>query len=178
MYYYMLKKFKYFFTKNFDSIYSGKIKVSKLNTAWDKYEIRKYLFSIDSNLEYAYKLKERYQEFNLTAKYETCDEELYQLINDFRSSHLEEFKNFGNLLNHWKNEIKNSFIYIDVPIKEKEKIITEKKRISNGPMEGSNSRIKCIIKSANGYRNFNRFRKRILFSINKNSPIKNSRKNK
>ena len=34
-------------------------------------------------------------------------------------------------------------------------------------MEGTNSRLKCIIKNANGYRNFNRFRDRCFFAINK-----------
>ena len=45
------------------------------------------------------------------------------------------------------------------------------KRLSNGPMEGTNARLKCIIKNANGYRNFNRFRNRCFFSINKNESI-------
>lgn len=177
MYYYMLKKFHYFFTKNFDNIYEGNIKVPKLKTSWDKYEIRKYLLSIDDDLSYAYYLKQRYQEFNLTAKYETCDEELNELIDLFRSSHLEEFQYFGRLLNHWKTEIKNSFIMVDTLIKDKQgRYVLTKKRLSNGPMEGCNSRIKCIIKNANGYKNFDRFRKRIFFSINKNTPIKNNKK--
>lgn len=177
MYYYMLKKFHYFFTKNFDNIYEGNIKVPKLKTSWDKHEIRKYLLSIDDDLTYAYYLKQRYQEFNLTAKYETCDDELNELINLFRSSHLEEFQYFGRLLSHWKTEIKNSFITVDTLIKDKTgKYILVKKRLSNGPMEGCNSRIKCIIKNANGYKNFDRFRKRIFFSINKNTPIKNNKK--
>ena len=177
MYYYMLKKFHYFFTKNFDDIYEGNIKIPKIHTAWDKIEIRKYLLSIDSDLSYAYYLKEKYQEFSLTAKYESCDEEFNELINDFRSSHLAEFQVFGKLINHWKTEIKNSFIRINFYTKNKNgELAFIKKRLSNGPMEGSNSRIKCIIKNANGYKNFDRFRKRILFSINKNAPIKNYKK--
>ena len=122
-------------------------------------------------------MKEKYQEFSLTAKYESCDEEFNELINDFRSSHLPEFQVFGKLINHWKTEIKNSFIRINFYTKNKNgELIFIKKRLSNGPMEGSNSRIKCIIKNANGYKNFDRFRKRILFSINKNAPIKNYKK--
>ena len=94
MYYYMLKKFHYFFTKNFEDIYSGQIEIRKYRTKWDKYEIRKYLMSIDPDLNYAYHLKEKYREFNLTASYESCDEELNELIDDFRNSHLEEFRTF------------------------------------------------------------------------------------
>lgn len=53
-----------------------------------------------------------------------------------------------------------------------------KKRLSNGPMEGTNSRLKCIIKNVNGYRNFNRFRNRCFFAINKNEPILGNPKRK
>ena len=176
MYYYMLKKFHYFFNKNFDDI-PDFLKVHKLNSTWDKYEIRKYLLSIDPDLAYAYNLKKEYQEFNYTASFDTCDEELNKLINDFRLSHLKEFQEFGKLLNHWRNEIKNSFIRVNVRIKDKKgNFIIVKKRLSNGPMEGCNSRIKCLIKNANGYRNFERFRKRVFFSLNKNTPIKGKKK--
>ncbi len=113
MYYYMLKKFHYFFVKEFDNIYNGKINVNKLKTKWDKHEIRKYLLSIDDDLKYAYYLKERYREFNLTASYDDCDEELKDLIEEFRNSHLDEFRQFGVLLNRWKKYIKNSFIRVD-----------------------------------------------------------------
>lgn len=72
----------------------------------------------------------------------------------------------GRLLYHWKNEIKNSFIrYHD-------------KRLSNGPIEEANSRIKTILKSSNGYINFNRLRNRIMYSLNKDVPIKENPKRK
>lgn len=161
MYYYMLKKFHYFFTRNFDNIYDGLIEVRKMKTKWDKYTIRRYLLSIDDDLKYAFLLKENYQYFNYSAKYEDCDEELDDFINQFQTSHLGELREFGNLLKHWRAEIKNSFIRID------------KRRLSNGVMENINSRLKCIIKNANGYRNFERFRKRCMFAINKDAPIIN-----
>ncbi len=161
MYYYMIKKFHYFFVKEFDDIYSGPIKIRKLKTKWDKHEIRKYLLSIDPDLKYAYYLKEKYREFNLTADYETCDEEFDRLIEEFRNSHLEEFRDFGKLIKRWRKYIKNSFIRV------------EKKRLSNGPMEGINSRIKTILKSANGIKKFFRLRNRVIYSINKNVPLRN-----
>lgn len=40
-----------------------------------------------------------------------------------------------------------------------------------GPVESVNSRIKLIKRNANGYRNFERFRKRVLYSLNRNSFI-------
>ena len=41
------------------------------------------------------------------------------------------------------------------------------KRYSNGPAEGLNNAIKVLIKDANGYRNFERFRKRVLIVLGK-----------
>src|SRR5690554_2083150 len=151
MYYYMLKKFHYFFVKNFEDIYSGDIRINKIHAKWRKREILKYLLSIDEDLKYAYLLKEKYREFNLTVEHDTCEE---------------EFRNFGKLLNNWKVEIINSFIRIDG------------RRLSNSAIEGVNSRIKTIIKNANGYNNFNRLRNRIIFSINKNVPIKGTQNKK
>ncbi len=165
-YYYMLKKFHYFFTTNFEKIYDGQIYIQKMKTKWTKHEIRKYLFDIDTDLKEAYFLKEQYREFNLTANYETCDQELEELIESFLNSKHVEFRTFGKLLVHWKAEIKNSFIRF------------HGKRISNGPIEGANSRIKTILKSANGYTNFNRLRNRIMYSLNKDIPIKGNPKRK
>ena len=166
IYYYMLKKFHFFFTMNFEKIFNGETYIHKMKTKWTKHEIRNYLFSIDEDLRDAYYLKERYREFNLTADYETCDDELEELIDEFLNSKHEEFRAFGKLLIHWKDEIKNSFIRY------------QGKRLSNGPIEGANSRIKTILKSANGYINFNRLRNRIMYSLNKDIPIKGKPKRK
>lgn len=103
-------------------------------------------------------------EFNLIAKYETCDENLENIIELFLNSHLEEFRTFGKLIKGWKKYIKNSFIRV------------KNRRLSNGPMEGLNSRIQTLMKSANGYHDFNRFRVRAIYSINKNVPIKGTPK--
>ena len=48
----------------------------------------------------------------------------------------------------------------------------DNRRISNGPVESVNSRIKLIKTSGNGYSNFERFRKRVLYSLNSDSSIK------
>ena len=41
------------------------------------------------------------------------------------------------------------------------------KSLSNGPAEGLNNSIKTLIKDANGYKNFERFRKRVLLVLNR-----------
>lgn len=138
---------------NFEKIFNGETYIHKMKIKWDKHEIRKYFLSIDSDSEYAYYLKEKYREFNLTADYETCDEEFDKLI--------EEFREFGKLIKRWRKNIKNSFIRVN------------NKRLSNGPMEGINSRIKTILKSANGIKKFFRLRNRVIYSINKDVPPRN-----
>src|SRR5690554_1834559 len=160
MYYYMLKKFHYFFLKNYEDIHDGRIPVQKLNTYWHKSTILDYLLSIDDTLKSAYRLKERYREFNLTADYDTCDDELNELIRLFKNHDHHLFRDFGKTLQRWKKEIKNSFIKVN------------HRRLSNGPIEGVNNRIKTVIKSANGIKNFYRLRNRMLYSINKDVPIK------
>jgi len=164
MYYYMLKKFHYFFVKNFEDIYPGDIKIPKIHAKWKKQEILKYLLSIDDDLKYAYLLKEAYREFNTTSEFDSCDLEFDSFINQFCNSHLAEFREFGDLLRRWKVEIKNSFLRIG------------HRRLSNGAVEGINSRIKTIIKNANGYSNFNRLRNKIMYSLNFHEPILGSPK--
>lgn len=76
---------------------------------------------------------------------------------NYSHSNIESFRRFSNTLISWFDEIVNSFNMYD------------DKRISNGKIEGTNSRIKTILKNANGYRNFSRMRNRIMYSLNKSS---------
>ena len=70
---------------------------------------------------------------------------------------MNEFKDVISLLKNWKTEILNSFIKID------------NRRISNGPVESINRRIKILMKTSLKYKNFERMRNRIMFCINKDS---------
>ena len=72
-------------------------------------------------------------------------------------------RDFGFLLARWKYEIINSFLIVDG------------KRMSNGPMESLNGRIKRLLYDGYGYSNFNRFRNRLMFCLNKNEPTKFSK---
>jgi transposase len=160
IYYYMLKKFHYFFLRDYDGIYSGPIYIPKLNTSWRKEDILHYLLSIDDLLYEAYKLKEAYRTFNKSATYENCDDDLDLLIKSFRHFNHPAFRSFGKTLLKWRLEIKNSFIRVNG------------KRLSNGKIEKMNSKVKTIIKSANGLKNFDRLKRRIMYSMNKDIPIK------
>ena len=47
----------------------------------------------------------------------------------------------------------------------------EHRRLSNGPIESLNSRVKIVLDNGYGYTNFNRFRNRLMYSLNYNEPI-------
>ena len=47
--------------------------------------------------------------------------------------------------------------------------LVDGRRISNGPVEGINSRIDKILSNACGYQNFTRMRNRVMYSLNKSS---------
>ena len=113
----------------------------------------------DCELEIAYALKEAYNDINKRCNSETIEVALNRFIEDMIIFNIEEFNSVVSTFKNWKQEIINSFDIID------------HRRISNGPIESVNSRIKLIKRNANGYRNFIRFRKRVLYSLNKNSFI-------
>lgn len=70
---------------------------------------------------------------------------------------MESYRKYTSTLLNWFEQIINSFN------------MYESSRISNGKIEGTNSRIKTILKNANGFKNFSRMRNRIMFLLNKNS---------
>lgn len=176
IYYYFLKKFDYFFTKEFDDITTYPIKVQKLKTKLNKHEIRKYLLDIDERINEAYELTSKYREFNRTANINNCEAELDELINLFLSSSLEQFKEVGRTLSNWREEIINSFITIEDSLTTPKKVdeLPVPRRISNGPIEGVNSIIEQVKINGKGYTNFLRFKKRIIYVINKELVFKGS----
>lgn len=117
------------------------------------------MLKVDKELNTAYELYHAYIRFNNTDYTNTlkCLNDLNEIINDYRISGIREFESVGETLNNWKAEIVNSFIKFNGY------------RVSNGPIEGRNSLIKKVLKLANGYSNFSRFRNRIMYSLNKYS---------
>lgn len=158
-YYRLLKKFHYFFTTDISNIKFNPKKGSKYEYLHDKYGMLNKLLSIDVELKQAYELKEHYREFNLCSTFEESHERLNNMIDLFKTSKIEEFYPFISMLEDWFAEICNSFRII------------ENKRLSNGPIESLNSRVKILLKNACGYSNFDRFRNRLMYTLNKDEPI-------
>ena len=103
------------------------------------------MLEIDDELEKACELKEDIVQFYTNCNYDNAKKALEQIITDFRSCPVEEMSPFANTLTNWKTEIINSFIIVD---------------------DNRNKTIKLIKHASNGYLNWERFRNRILSSLN------------
>lgn len=122
-------------------------------------ELLEMTLKIDRQLKDAYELYHQYIRFNDT-NYEDAAKtinDLNDIINDYRISGIKEFEELADTLNNWKAGIANSFMKY------------RGFRVSNGPIEGRNSMIKKILKIANGYTNFSRFRNRAMYCLNRYS---------
>ncbi len=121
-----------------------------------KYDLLTMMLDIDPRLKKAYGLYHSYKQFNDSDYTDTLTtlNDLNELINTFKLSDLTSFVKFSETLSKWKAEIVNSFIKLNGS------------RVSNGPMEGRNSLLKKILRIANGYSNFERFRNRAMYCLN------------
>ena len=98
-------------------------------------------------------MKEAYRFFsnNTSERNHLVQGALDNFAHEFRKLPNIKFQNFGKTIKNWDNEIYNSFIYLNG------------KRLSNGPIECANSKVKTILKNACGIINF----KRIIYFTNK-----------
>ncbi len=106
------------------------------------------MFLYAPELRIAHRLKE---EFNKVLESKTSDEakeKLKKWIEMAESSNVEEFQRCVQVFRNWFSEIVESF---EVPY-------------TNSLTEGFNNKIKVLKRKAYGFRNFERFRKRILYS--------------
>lgn len=141
-----------------------------LNTYLTYQEVVEKILSLSSDLKLAYELKEEYRNFNSSATIDNANVWFDEILDKFYHCHIKEFHDFSKTLKRWKNEILNSIHTYNGH------------RISNGPIEGMNNRIKTYIHSSFGVINFKQFRNRIMYVVNDNSikakPIKNNKRKK
>ena len=170
--YYLLKHQKHLLFKYIP--YDNKYYEAKRNNHF-KYELTEkekqdMLLAIHPDLENAWTLKENYLLFNDSpGTPEEHREILEHLIDQFISSNIPEMINVGFTLSRWKEEILNSFYRIDKKVKDKNGNTQIKNvRVTSGPVEGRNKYIKILLRLANGYVNFGRFRNRAMYVLNKN----------
>ena len=164
--YWLLKKFWKLILKDPSKLTYDKFHIRKFDMWLSQIEIVFEILKTDPILSKAYDLINEYKMFNKTYTYEECADKLDYFIKLFLSFPSEYYIKIGHMLKNWRPEIINSFICIDG------------KRITNGFIERKNKDIKTIIRLGNGYRNFPRFRNRVLFSLNDNESILSNPKNK
>ena len=93
--------------------------------------------------------------------------ELDELITVYQKSSYEIFIDFAGLLEKYKDPIINSFIMV-------EKVGNGKiydSRLSNGPIESINRKVKDLKRLGRGFRNFEHFRNRFLYATRSDSVL-------
>lgn len=155
---YLLKKFSWLIRKN--KIPGKYLRIYKYNFSVYAPNLLRHLLNSDNELEEIYNLRNIYHDFNKNSSIENAKEFLSDLIKVFRNHKIVEIRDYGKMLDRWKIEIFNSF--------HKHNGI----RYSNAKLESKNRQIKTIIRNAFGYVNFNRFRARVIYSLNKDTSIK------
>lgn len=106
-------------------------------------------FELSEDLRVAYQIKEMFFEWFYHHEKSNARERLHDLYHTIESSHLREYRYMVNTFKNWEDEIINSFLY----------------PFTNGFLEGKNNRIKVIKRMSYGFRNFERFRNKILSAI-------------
>lgn len=172
--YYLLKKFSWTLYSNDDTSLNPN-KEKKWNRRlyrWvNFYDIRKLILDEHRELDEAINLRDAYVHFHETSSLESAPKDILPIIEGFKSASAEELRSFANTLINWQQEIINAFtplynangevLYLSKEDKKKEQ------HISNGIIENRNKIIKMIKHNANGYRNWDRFRKRVIYCLNK-----------
>lgn len=111
----------------------------------DKQALR-IMLSQDFNLQEAWQLKEMFRDFRQCKSSDAGRKILRDWLLTAQECNIPEFKDCITAFTNWFKEILNS---LDCPY-------------TNGFTEGTNNKIKVLKRNAYGFRNFNRFRNRIL----------------
>ncbi|HFJ9216078.1 TPA: ISL3 family transposase [Streptococcus pyogenes] len=107
------------------------------------------MIELNNELKLAYKLKELFYQYVLSQPNKTrAKKALKEWIKRAEESNLKEFNSCITAFTNWFEEICNSFDY----------------SWSNGPLEGTHTKIKTLKRNCFGMKNFNLFRNRIMFA--------------
>lgn len=173
---YLLDHYRWLVLKNQNSIeYNTHLRMDRhyhryMNTFDYEYE----LFRLDPTLREYRDLKELYVQFNSRNAGAPLNAsiELDELINTYLHCGHEIFVSYAGLLYRYKESIINSFIMVEKLGKNG----TYKSRLSNGPIESMNRKIKDLKRQGRGYRNFEHFRNRVLYATRSNPVLDGTKK--
>ena len=127
-------------------------------------DVLRELLAINEDLKNGYYLKEQFLYIINKSTYEIAEKDLLEWIDLCKESKIKEFIDASKTIENWLPYIVNSFI---------------DKRYSNGFTEGRNNKIKVVKRVGYGYRNFDIFRRRLLYIFNNtlSGGTSNGRKN-
>ena len=169
---YLLQKYRWLILSNQSNIhYHTEPRMDQhFRCLMNTFDYEDALFRIDSKLKDYRDLKELYVRFNERngGNPIIAASELEELIIKYRGSKYSIFREFASLLEKFKNPIINSFIMV-------EKIGNGKiydSRLSNGPIESINRKVKDLKRMGRGYKNFEHFRNRFLYAT-RSAPVLN-----
>ena len=159
---YLLQKYRWLILANQSNItYHHDLRMDNhLHCMMNTYDYEDSLFSIAPNLRELRELKEMYVRFNHHNAGKPMD--ALHCGNPI-------FYDFANLLIRYHDYIINSFIMVEKDGPGK----LYSGRLSNGPIESLNRKVKDLKRLGRGYRNFEHFRTRFLYATRDN-PVINS----
>ena len=161
---YLLQKYRWLILSNKDSLtYHSALRMDPhFHRLMNTYDYESSLFQISPRLRDLRDWKERYIQFNsrnvghpLRAR-----EEIEDLIDFYFKTGDEIFVDFASLLSRFRDPIINSFVMVE---KHGSGGIYDS-RLSNGPIESLNRKVKDLKRMGRGYRSFEHFRNRFLYS--------------
>ena len=169
---YLLQKYRWLILTNQSNIlyHSDPRMDPHFHALMNTYDYEDALFRIDPNLQAFRDLKEKYVQFNSRNGGNPIQarNELAPLIQEYKKSRFEIFRDFASLLEKYEDPIINSFIMV-------QKIGNGKiydSRLSNGPIESINRKVKDLKRIGRGFRNFEHFRNRFLYAT-RSAPVLN-----
>lgn len=169
---YLLKKYRWLILANKSSLtYHTDLRMDPhFRCLMNTFDYEDRLFRIDKRLRTLRDLKESYINFNTrnAGNPMNASEEIEDLITRYYYCGDDIFVNFASLLSKYKEPIINSFIMVEK--NGPGGIYTS--RLSNGPIESLNRKVKDLKRLGRGFKNFEHFRNRFLYAT-RNNPVLN-----
>lgn len=167
---YMLRKYRWLILSNRENItYHTDARMDPhFRRLMNTFDYEDVLFRIDPRLRSLRDLKEMYVTFNArnAGIPLRAAEEIEDIIDHYFHCGDSLFVDFAQLLCKFKDPILNSFIMVE---KYGPGGIYNS-RLSNGPIESLNRKVKDLKRSGRGFRNFEHFRNRFLYA-SRNNPV-------
>lgn len=168
---YLLQNYRWLILANQSNItYHSDLRMdTHLHCMMNTYDYEDSLFMIDPQLRELRDLKEAYVSFNNRNAGKPMDAriELDALIHQYLHCGNPIFYDFANLLIRNHDYIINSFILVEKHGHGK----IYNSRLSNGPIESLNRKVKDLKRLGRGYRNFEHFRNRFLYATRDNPTL-------